>query len=67
MLATVPTNVETRELLRQFELCDERYLERVDELPDDLDEMDRCINDEGCLESIAWDRTITFRREGWQQ
>ncbi len=49
MLATVPTNAETRELLRQFELCDGWYLERVDELPDDLDEIDSYINDEGCL------------------
>ncbi len=39
MLATVPTNAETRELLRQFDSCDEWYLERVDELPDDLDKM----------------------------
>ena len=50
MLATVPTNAETRELLRQFELSDEWYLKHVDELPDDLDEMDSYINDEGCLE-----------------
>ena len=46
MLATVPTNAETREVLRQFELCDETYLERVDELPDDLDKMHSYVNDE---------------------
>ena len=50
MLATVPTNAETRELLRQFDSCDEWHLERVDELPHDLDEMDSYINDQGCLE-----------------
>ncbi len=50
MLATVPTNAETRELLRQFELSDEWYLERVDELPDDLDKMHSYVNDEGRLE-----------------
>ncbi len=50
MLATVPTNAETRELLRQFDLCDEWYLERVGEFPHDLDEMDSYINDQGCLE-----------------
>ncbi len=50
MLATVPTNAETRELLRQFDLCDEWYLERVDELPHDLDEIHSSVNDQGCLE-----------------
>ncbi len=50
MLATVPTNAETRELLRQFELCDEWYPKRVDELPDDLDKMHSYVNDQGCLE-----------------
>ncbi len=50
MLATVPTNAETRELLRQFELCDEWYLDRVDELSDDLDKMHSSVNDQGCLE-----------------
>ncbi len=50
MLATVPTNAETRELLRQFELSDEWYLEPVDELPDDLDKTHSYVNDEGCLE-----------------
>ncbi len=50
MLATVPMNAETREVLRQFELCDEWYFERVDELPHDLDQMDSYVNDQGCLE-----------------
>ncbi len=50
MLATVPTNAETRELVRQFELCDEWHLERVDELPNDLDKMQSYVNDQGCLE-----------------
>ena len=50
MLATIPTNAETREQLRQFELCDERYLKHVDELPDDLDKMQSYIDDEACLE-----------------
>ena len=50
MLATIPTSVETRELLRQFELCDERYLVHLDELPDDLVKMQSYIDDEACLE-----------------
>ncbi len=50
MLATVPTNAETRELVRQFELCDEWHLERVDELPHDSDEMVSYVNGQRCLE-----------------
>ena len=50
MLATLPTNAETREMLRQFELCDEWYLKRVDELPGDLDKMYSYVNDKVCLE-----------------
>jgi hypothetical protein len=50
MLATVPTNAETRDLLRQFELWDELYHERVDELPDDSDEMDNYVNGQRYLE-----------------
>ncbi len=50
MLATVPTNAETRELLRQFELSDEWYPERLDELRDDLGRMHSYVNDQECLE-----------------
>ncbi len=39
MVATATTNVESREFLRLFELCDDSYFEDVAEFADESDEM----------------------------
>ncbi len=45
MVATATINLESRELLRMFELCDESYFEDVAEFADESDEMDSTANE----------------------
>ncbi len=45
MVATATTNVESRELLQMFELCDVSYCEDSAEFADESDEMDSTIDE----------------------
>ena len=40
MLATATTNVESRELLQMFELCDDSYFEDSAEFADESDDLE---------------------------